>query len=184
MQEQIQEVSQKDNVVNICPVCGHENVRETLLCTQCLASLGGTKNLQSSTLDQTEFSDEEFPPSQRHDKHIGLLDAKSVALYIGDNPEPLIIDVSSAATLGRSAPNSVYQPRIDLTRYGAYERGMSRLHAAIQRVGDHVTVTDLRSSNGSWLNGKRLEPDVPMVLRSGDRLKLSLMRIDVYFQEA
>ncbi len=61
---------------------------------------------------------------------------------------------------------------------------MSRLHAAIQRVGDHVTVTDLRSSNGSWLNGKRLEPDVPMVLRSGDRLKLSLMRIDVYFQEA
>jgi pSer/pThr/pTyr-binding forkhead associated (FHA) protein len=175
-------VSQKDEIVHICPVCGHENVRETLLCTQCLAVLG-TKNLQSSTVDLTNLSEEDSYSTQRQDKHIGLLDVNSVALYIGDNPEPMIIDATNVATLGRTSPNSVYQPMVDLTRYGAFERGMSRLHAAIQRVGDQFMVTDLKSSNGTWLNGKRLEPDVPMVLRSGDRLKLSLMRIDVYFEE-
>jgi hypothetical protein len=169
--------------VHICPVCGHENVRETLLCTQCLANLG-TKNLQSSTADLKDLAQEENYPAQRWDKHVGLLDANAVALYIGDSSEPVIIDVTNVVTLGRTSPNSVYQPIVDLTRYGGYERGLSRLHAAIQRVGDQFMVTDLKSSNGTWLNGKRLEPDVPSVMRSGDRLKLSLMRIDVYFNES
>ena len=169
--------------MHICPVCGHENVRETLLCTECLAVLG-TKSLQNSTADLTDLAEEEAYPVQRRDKHIGMMAAHSVALYIGDSPEPLIIDARNVATLGRTSPNSVYQPIVDLTRYGAYERGLSRLHAAIQRFGDEFTVTDLRSSNGTWLNGKRLEPEVPAALRSGDRLKLSLMRIDVYFEES
>jgi hypothetical protein len=168
--------------LQICPVCGHENVRETLLCAQCLAVLS-PKNLQSSTVDQAILAEEETDLTHRHDKHLGLLDNNSIALYIGDNAEPLIIDATNATTLGRKSANSVYQPLIDLTRFGAHERGVSRLHVSIERIGDHFMVMDLHSSNGTWLNGKRLEPDVPHLLRSGDRLKLSLLRIDVYFGE-
>ena len=168
--------------MQICPVCGHENIRETLLCAQCLAVLG-TKNLQSSTVDQAIIAEEEAYPARHHDKHIGLLDANSIALYIGDNLEPLVIDATNTATLGRESPNSVYQPLIDLTRFGAHEHGVSRLHVSIQRIGDQFMVTDLHSSNGTWLNGNRLAPDVPQVLHSGDRLKLSLLRIDVCFEE-
>ncbi len=168
--------------MQICPVCGHENVRETLLCTQCLAVLG-TRNLQSSTVDQALIAEEEAHAVHRHDKHIGVLDANSVALYIGDSAEPVIIDVTNTVTLGRESANSVYQPLVDLTRYGAHERGVSRLHASIQRSGEQFMITDLHSSNGTWLNGNRLEPDVPQLLRSGDRLKLSVMRIDVFFEE-
>jgi FHA domain len=168
--------------VHICPVCGHENVRETILCAECLAILG-TKNLQTTTVEQINSAEEDNSLNFRHDKHVGFLDANSVALYIGDNLEPLIIDVAHTVTLGRYSPKSVAQARVDLTRYGAYERGLSRLHIAIQKLGDKFMVTDLQSSNGTWLNGVRLEPDVPKVLRSGDRLKLSLMRIEVYFEE-
>ncbi len=45
---------------------------------------------------------------------------------------------------------------------------VSRGHAVVAVRGDRVTVKDLRSSNGTYLNGRRLEAETPMV--EGDRL--------------
>jgi pSer/pThr/pTyr-binding forkhead associated (FHA) protein len=44
-----------------------------------------------------------------------------------------------------------------------------------------LSVEDLGSSNGSWLNSTRLQPYVPAPLKSGDRLRLSQIEIEVYF---
>jgi uncharacterized RDD family membrane protein YckC len=45
---------------------------------------------------------------------------------------------------------------------------VSRGHALVTLRGDRVTVRDLRSSNGTYLNGRRVEAETPMA--EGDRL--------------
>ncbi len=46
---------------------------------------------------------------------------------------------------------------------------LSRRHAELRHHGDHVTLTDLGSTNGTWLRERRLEQ--PVELTSGDRFQ-------------
>ncbi|HUP03864.1 MAG TPA: SpoIIE family protein phosphatase [Bryobacteraceae bacterium] len=57
--------------------------------------------------------------------------------------------------------------------------GMSRRHAAIERDGAQWIVRDLGSTNGTFLNGARLE--APRALRSGDRVNIA--DLDLVFDE-
>ena len=47
---------------------------------------------------------------------------------------------------------------------------ISRRHAEITWDGVRCAVTDLSSRNGTFVNGKRLTPNWPETLRSGDRV--------------
>ena len=95
-------------------------------------------------------------PAARRTKHIGLLGADAIALYINNAENPLVIDISQEAILGRFTPNSPSQPRVDLMPYGAYEKGVSRMHAVIKRsASGGLTIEDLLSNNGTYLNGVR-----------------------------
>jgi len=62
--------------------------------------------------------------------------------------------------LGRS-------PKVDVQLQDA---GISRSHARLQRVGEHVYVEDLKSANGTFLNGERVT--VAQQLRDGDKITL------------
>lgn len=48
----------------------------------------------------------------------------------------------------------------------------SRHHAIIRWDGYRATITDLGSTNGTQINGRRLEPNQPYPLNVGDRLEL------------
>ncbi len=50
---------------------------------------------------------------------------------------------------------------------------VSRRHAKVVQQGDRVTIEDLGSGNGTFVNGKRVEE--PVLLKHGDRLKLGPM---------
>jgi len=50
---------------------------------------------------------------------------------------------------------------------------ISRDHAAIRLNGSTVTITDLESRNGTWVNGKKLDPQVPQPINEGDSVKLA-----------
>jgi hypothetical protein len=64
------------------------------------------------------------------------------------------------ATIGRAAPADVVLPRSDV----------SRTHCRIEAEGAGLVVTDLQSTNGTFLNGQRLT--APGVLQAGDRLRV------------
>lgn len=51
------------------------------------------------------------------------------------------------------------------------EGGVSRRHAAIYHRGQYFAIADLGSSNGTFVNGQRIQTEQP--LRSGDRIQLS-----------
>ncbi len=121
-------------------------------------------------------------PRVNRTKHIGLVGADSVALYINGEDSPLIVKVDPQAILGRSAPNSPVQPQVDLTPASAFEKGVSRLHAVIRRMENHeLVLQDMGSSNGTMIKGGRLAPGVPQHLTSGDRFRLGQLEIEIYF---
>jgi pSer/pThr/pTyr-binding forkhead associated (FHA) protein len=61
--------------------------------------------------------------------------------------------------LGRGDVTMTPETYIDLTAYGAIDKGgVSRRHAVLQRVKRTITICDLDSRNGTYLNDARLIP--------------------------
>ncbi len=54
------------------------------------------------------------------------------------------------------------------------EASVSRTHAVLQRQGDAVTVSDSGSTNGTWVNGRRI--DAPTPLNTGDEVIFGQVR--------
>ncbi len=82
-------------------------------------------------------------------------------------------------TLGRFDPNQPIQPDVDLNPHGAYQSGISRLHASI-RIDQQVTLQDLGSFNGTKINGEEIPANVPHPLSHGDVLALGNLNIQVF----
>jgi phosphoserine phosphatase RsbU/P len=68
--------------------------------------------------------------------------------------------VAPAVSIGRSSECTI----------PIKDRYLSRRHAEIVATGNEWTLKDLGSANGTYLNGSRVEEDLP--LRSGDRIRL------------
>jgi pSer/pThr/pTyr-binding forkhead associated (FHA) protein len=58
--------------------------------------------------------------------------------------------------VGRADPEADFRPELDLTIYKGQERGVSRRHATIEWVEGAYVIIDQHSSNGTWLDGRRL----------------------------
>ena len=50
---------------------------------------------------------------------------------------------------------------------------ISRLHACFDYSHEQVVITDLGSTNGTFVNGERLSPNQPRRLRAGDKINLA-----------
>jgi pSer/pThr/pTyr-binding forkhead associated (FHA) protein len=82
-------------------------------------------------------------------------------------------------TLGRSIEGQAVIPDIDLSTFEAYDHGISRMHAELRVDEEGVYVVDLESANGTILNGKRIQSQVPQPLGHGDILQLGRMRLQI-----
>ncbi len=54
----------------------------------------------------------------------------------------------------------------------ATQVGISRYHMKIDREGEDFTISDLNSTNGTFINGERLAPHLPHRIRRGDELRI------------
>jgi pSer/pThr/pTyr-binding forkhead associated (FHA) protein len=60
---------------------------------------------------------------------------------------------------------------------GATEQGVSRIHAVIRHNERGWWIEDLNSSNGTWVNGRRIAPFVPYPLEGAALLSLSRLEM-------
>lgn len=59
---------------------------------------------------------------------------------------------------------------------------ISRRHAQIVRRGERYQIIDLDSTNGTWMNGEKLEINKPIVLKHGDKLNFAhILHIEFQF---
>jgi pSer/pThr/pTyr-binding forkhead associated (FHA) protein len=84
--------------------------------------------------------------------------------------------------LGRAVEDVA--PDIDLTPHKAVELGVSRRHVKLTRQSSTIMVQDLGSVNGTFLNGQKLMPYQPRVLRNEDELCLGRMTLRISFMSA
>jgi len=159
----------------LCPNCQYNNLDGTVFCVECGMQLSGlqpivTQNISADNLPALERrKTATFPKDLDNWASLHLLDSGQI-LPLGDRTE---------FTLGRVSEAQPIMPDIDLTPYQAYANGVSRLHAVLKREGKRVFVMDLGSSNGTYLNGKRLTPNVDQTLNHGDMLALGKLKIQI-----
>jgi hypothetical protein len=166
--------------MKICPHCAHSNLEGVFYCEECgevlfgeYAKAAATKKINQATqglVGKNTWGTARF--SMR----------ASVILHIRDAEQPIMLEPADETTLGRADLTSGSRPGLDLTPYGAQEKGVSRLHAAIRRGEETLTLVDLGSANGTHLNGQRLTANQPRVLRDGDEIRLGQLVCHIYFK--
>lgn len=85
--------------------------------------------------------------------------------------------------LGRRNQETGYAPTVDLTDVNGQKQGVSRRHATLTRRDSLLLLIDHNSTNGTFLNGKRLAPEQPRVVRDSDMIRLGQLEILIVFQK-
>lgn len=162
----------------ICTNCQHKNVAGAMFCAECGAQLDGVETLVTQAITDEQIASELSKRSLRPD-----LDSTPpnswISLHLMDSGKILPLASRNEFTLGRLSEGQPIMPDIDLTPYQAYASGVSRLHAVVKRDADRVLVMDLGSSNGTYVNGRRINPHVEESLSHGDILALGKLKIQV-----
>lgn len=128
-------------------------------------------------------ADESLPTTAPINQNTSTLgEAREMILLIRGMVERLVIDESMEYILGRFENGARNPGEIDLTPYGAMDRGVSRHHLRIHFHDGRLYVTDMASTNGTFIGKVRLEPNTPMVLRKGDELTLGRLPIQILFR--
>jgi hypothetical protein len=106
---------------------------------------------------------------------------RKVIIYVQGEFEPVELSLERPLLIGRKDEAANILPDLDLSNYGGSDKGVSRKHAMIQREDDLLSVIDLGSGNGTFLNGTRLSPNEPRILRDGDEVRLGKLALHVYY---
>ena len=96
-----------------------------------------------------------------------------------DMPFSFEAEEIESLSIGRSDSDSRERPDVDLCRFRAAERGVSRRHASILWHRGALHIIDEGSSNGTYVNGERLEAHQPYVLRDEDQVHLGGLALKV-----
>ena len=75
--------------------------------------------------------------------------------------------LGDCTTLGREQGNDIC----------LQDEQISRCHAVVERVETGFQIADLKSSNGTFVNGKRIQE--PVMLRPGDTIQLGSIEVNV-----
>jgi len=157
----------------VCPNCNHRNAEEARYCNQCGTKLNSPTDTTTNIVDDLQYESlaekyEEIPSPviDLTDRGIGI------ALYLSGDDKLFNLEGKSEFVLGRKTKGSTDIIDIDFEPFQGYAKGVSRNHARITISGSLVTITDLRSSNGTYVNHKRLMPTKSYTLSHGDILSL------------
>ncbi len=161
----------------LCPNCQHRELDGAIFCSECGAQLVGgelvTQTIQ--TAERQAIADTTRIPS----RVTATTPNAWISLHLLDSGEIISLPDQSEFSLGRVSEGQPIMPDVDLTPYHAYACGVSRLHAVIRREKGGVKIMDLGSSNGTYVNGKRIAPNVEQSLSHGDVIALGKLRIQI-----
>jgi hypothetical protein len=126
-----------------------------------------SNKLKRNQLKLSKTADTEAPASKR------------MAFFILGMVERVDFSKTPTVTLGRYDRISRMEGQIDLTGYDAVKKGVSREHCKIELRDDQLFVTDLGSTNGTFIGSKRLEPNQTQILPRGTELVIGRLPVHI-----
>jgi hypothetical protein len=166
-----------------CPKCKHANESEATVCAFCNEPFGEMQEEHSTTAHVetvTNLLKEVFHPDVVWKS---LAPIYGIALYVNStDPKPIAILDEESFILGRKKTGMLIEGLVDLSPFGAYEEGVSQKHAMIRKSEAGFEILDLGSTNGTWLNKKRILPNHPYPLESGSQIYLGRLCLFILFK--
>lgn len=166
-----------------CLYCGYKQIPETAkTCPRCGLSLN--QIVSNATRALAEAEEEIGTPRWGT---AGFNSRMNLVLKVPDSEKTFTFDAAEITklTIGRVDPDTGEAPAVDLIDHKAVEKGVSRRHASIiRRDTGSLSLVDQDSDNGTFLNGQRLVPNQPRILRDGDEIRLGHLILYVRFVKA
>ncbi len=138
-----------------CKECQMENIEGALFCEEC-----GAKLEEQSGVHE-------------------IAEQAGGARLVLMSPEGSRLEVPAKAevVIGREDPISEVFPDLDLTGLGGIEKGVSRKHAVIHHLDADYTVEDMDSTNGTYVNKKKIQPHAPQTIKPGDEIRFGKLSL-------
>ncbi len=160
-----------------CENCRHENPLGAIFCAECGAQLTeaaiSTRSIKTDKVVAVARQTAPLAPKS------ALKENAWGSLHLMQSGRILPLVERNEYTIGRLTEGQPVLPDLDLSAYDAYAAGVSRLHALLKRDGKRITIMDLGSANGTYLNGKRLMPNTERLLNHGDVVALGKFKFQV-----
>ncbi len=110
--------------------------------------------------------------------------AREVLLLADSGLRRIELRNDTSYLLGRFNSAKPRTNHIDLSPFGAQERGVSRIHAQIHMEDDILYITDMDSTNGTYLDGVKLLPNQQHRIRQKSDIMLGRLHIQVMYKSA
>ena len=134
-----------------CTACQTENIDGALFCEECGVKLEAMG--------------------------VGSEGEETALVLASSDGSRLEMPAKDEIVIGREDPISDIFPDVDLTGLGGMDKGVSRKHAVIHRAGVEYMVEDLGSTNGTYINKKKIQPHDPQMIKAGDELRFGKLAL-------
>ena len=147
-----------------CTACGWQNSEGVIYCDGCGSVLDSTKEQVVPGRTVQEGEDVEFNEAQE-----GRVQIRLTVLRGQSKGKQFTLEQGSNL-VGRWDPEAAAFPEVDLESEDI-EAKISRKHAVIEVDGRQITIQDIGSLNGTFINrGPRLEEGLVSQLKHGDEI--------------
>ena len=143
--------------MKLCPACGEQNPATEVICRVCMANLSSVAPVSPAPINAQPGPDAQ---TGSDGTIISRPEALTLSFMAGG-----AVQVQSGHVLGRQGDAGDVFEKF---------RTVSRRHARVTFVNGAWNIEDLESTNGTWVNGRRIEPRERCPLRAGDTVALSL----------
>lgn len=161
-----------------CPRCGADTTGHTV-CPTC------NLDLKEDSTEQTIIQPWNASPEKLIKSgfgKVGFDPSQPVLIYISGVDEPVQADLNQRFFIGRvGKKNGDDSVDLDLGPFGGKDKGVSRIHAALDTLDDQLVLIDLGSTNGTFINERRIPRDEPRPIRNGDSARFGQVVVNIYF---
>lgn len=161
-----------------CAHCNAQQLEGAIFCSECGAALivSASRRETTAALNQAAAGGlpvvEESQPAISEGRPFAM---PTLSLVVINSGRRIALDTAADLLVGRKDNQRGIYPDVDLGLDGGYDAGVSRRHAIIAARADGYVLEDLGSANGTFVNGRRLEPETPNLIRNGDELKFGTL---------
>ncbi len=146
------------SLVKICPSCGYENKSGEIVCDRCMADISGVIPIDKSAKVEKVI----IEPQANVDSSSTVIERRRDIKFVATDGSGSF-SVGSGMIIGREAGGHEYL---------SSHMTVSRKHARVSYNGTW-TIEDINSSNGTYVNERRLECGERVEIKTGDQVSLS-----------